>query len=134
MNDMETRKNKSSELFGIIFAAIVLGIIVGGSILQWINKAQADGMFVALAPFLWIGIFVYIVGGTIIEQRKEQKKRKEFEKRELETAKSHGFESWAEYMTVHGTDEQVRKSWEKKATEERKEREERVGKKWWQKQ
>lgn len=48
--------------------------------------------------------------------------QKENDREMLEVARAAGFNSWAEYMVAHGSGEDVRKSWEKEAAQQKEKR------------
>jgi hypothetical protein len=75
------------------------------------NGLRAAGGFIRHLHHSWIF-------GQAMEQLWQEFHDKEF----LDVAREHGFESWAEYMVVHGHGEHVRKSYEAAAAKERQKR------------
>lgn len=61
---------------GLKFLDVVVAVIVGLAISQWINDHRAD---IGAFPW-WILLIIYIVGGTLIEQWRERKWQKKNEK------------------------------------------------------
>lgn len=107
---MADEKKRNLQFWEVV-AAVVLGLMI----FQWLTENKG-----ALGSFpWWILIVAYIVIAVGVEQWKERRFWKEHDKKELEFVKSHGFESWAEYMEVHGQGEDIRESWKVKAAEER---------------
>lgn len=99
----------------IQFWEIVAAVVIGLTIFQWLTENKD-----ALGDFpWWILIIVYIVISVGIEQWRKRSFWKEHDKKELEFARSHGFESWAEYMEAHGQGEDIRKSWKAEAAKKR---------------
>lgn len=113
---MTERKNRNLQFWEVV-AAVVLGLMI----FEWITENKS---FLGNFPW-WILIVAYIVIGVAIEQWKERRFWKEHDKKELEFVKSQGFESWAEYMEVHGTGEDVRESYKETAAKERAKRQKR---------
>jgi len=112
----------------LTFWEVVLAVFIGAALFEWAKGLKADSSFISeLAPLFWIGVVLYIVGSVIYGQWENRRWNKEVDGNMLKTAREHGFESWAEYMVVHGTDDHVRKSYEKKAAEEKQKREKRAG-------
>jgi hypothetical protein len=64
----------------------------------------------------------YFHASWIFGQAMQQLWDEFYDKELLDVARAHGFESWAEYMAVHGYGEDVRKSWEAVAARERQKR------------
>jgi hypothetical protein len=112
------------EKHNITFWEVVLAVVLGLTLFEWIKDLKSNPDFVSwITPIFWGGIITYIVGGTIVEQWHERRKWKEHDEKELEFVRSQGFESWAEYMVVHGQGDDVRESWKKRAAEEKMKRE-----------
>jgi len=95
----------------------VLAVVLGLFVFQWLQAHQAE-----LSSFpWWVLIVIYIVGGVAIQQWRDWRWEKNYDKKQLEFAKSKGFESHAEYMAENATWD-VRDSWIKVAEEEKKKR------------
>jgi len=112
---MSKERNQNLE-----FWHIVLAVIIGLFIFQWLNENQSNlKPFAFLALSLWV---IYIIASSFTEYWKDRKWWKQHEKEELEFVKSQGYESWAEYMVDHGSGEDVRKSWKEEALKEKERR------------
>lgn len=87
-------------------------------------KAFAVSTRYSLQTMRDCGNFIDFMSSSLICSRAIDQTYEELaDKEQLEFVRSHGYESWAEYMVDHGTGEDVRKSWKEEALKEKQIRE-----------
>jgi hypothetical protein len=109
------------------FWELVAAVVIGVQFSDWLRSLKANPDFAPwITPLVLAAFVLFVVGKIIVTSWDDRRFLKNLDKRQLDEARSHGFESYAEYMVVHGYGDDVRDSYKKKAAAEKQKRDDRA--------
>lgn len=107
----------------LAFWEVVVAAFLGSLLADGVQELHNNPDFAPYRIPAAIAIAVLIpVGFWVVAQMTGWREMRQLHKNELNEARAHGFESYAEYMAVHGLGEDVRESWAKVAASEKRKR------------
>jgi len=104
----------------LAFWEVVVAAFLGGMIYDQVRDFHSPldlGWFAI--PALIAGMGLVFAAVLIVGRVMEWREMHQLDRNELDEARAHGFESYAEYMAVHAIGEDVRESWARKAAREK---------------